>query len=110
MEFCREPPHTGKVATEFGFSAVEVSFDLSIGLSSGAKPVFVGLSSQPVRLTVVLLHYRLVRFGEVSFTMGFLSPVVAFLGWMIGSFVDFFTQRLYTSKIVFNRTCPKPCA
>lgn len=36
--------------------------------------------------------------------MGFLSPVVTFLAWMIGSFVDFFTQRLYTSKIVFNRT------
>lgn len=36
--------------------------------------------------------------------MGFLSPLVTFLAWMIGSFVDFFTQRLYTSKIVFNRT------
>jgi len=36
--------------------------------------------------------------------MGFLSPLVTFLGWLIGSFVDFFTQRLYTSKIVFNRT------
>lgn len=36
--------------------------------------------------------------------MGILSPFIAFLGWMIGTFVDFFTQRLYTSKIVFNRT------
>lgn len=36
--------------------------------------------------------------------MGILSPFIAFIGWIIGTFVDFFTQRLYTSKIVFNRT------
>lgn len=40
--------------------------------------------------------------------MGILSPLVTFFAWMIGSFVDFFTQRLYTSKIVFNQCWEDP--